>query len=82
MVQTINNPDGTVSIIQVDPSAVVAIQDGSGQTQVRTLSSLRVRHYSTLFHMIINLIISSTLEFGYTISRNWKRCKSRSTNIG
>ncbi|KAI2810726.1 GTPase regulator Nrf1 [Blomia tropicalis] len=41
MVQTINNPDGTVSIIQVDPSAVVAIQDGSGQTQVRTLSSLR-----------------------------------------
>ncbi|KAJ6223821.1 hypothetical protein RDWZM_002366 [Blomia tropicalis] len=33
MVQTINNPDGTVSIIQVDPSAVVAIQDGSGQTQ-------------------------------------------------
>ena len=41
MVQTINNPDGTVSIIQMDPSAVVAISDGT-QTQMRTLSSLRV----------------------------------------
>jgi len=44
MVQTINNPDGTVSIIQMDPSAVVAISDASGQTQVRTLSSLRFQN--------------------------------------
>lgn len=40
MVQTINNPDGTMSIIQVDPSAVVAIADGS--QAVRTISALRV----------------------------------------
>lgn len=36
-----NNPDGTVSIIQVDPSTVVQLADGSGQT-VRALSALRV----------------------------------------
>lgn len=41
MVQTINNPDGTVSIIQMDPSAVVSLPDGT-QAQVRTLGSLRV----------------------------------------
>lgn len=40
MVQTINNPDGTLSIIQVDPQAVVAISDG--QNQMSTLRTLRV----------------------------------------
>lgn len=40
MVQTINNPDGTVSIIQMDPATVVAISDGNGG--VRTLGQLRV----------------------------------------
>lgn len=39
MVQTINNPDGTLSIIQVDPQAVVAISDG--QNQMSTLRTLR-----------------------------------------
>ncbi|OTF80002.1 DNA-binding protein erect wing-like protein, partial [Euroglyphus maynei] len=39
MVQTINNPDGTVSLIQVDPATVVAISDGNGG--VRTLGQLR-----------------------------------------
>lgn len=40
MVQTINNPDGTVSIIQVDPnSAVVTLPDGT-QAQLRTVSAV------------------------------------------
>lgn len=42
MVQTINNPDGTVSIIHMDPnSAVVTLPDGT-QAQVRAVSALRV----------------------------------------
>lgn len=41
LVQTINNPDGSVSIIQMDPTTVVAISDGNGN--VRTLNSLRVK---------------------------------------
>ncbi|KAI7692713.1 DNA-binding protein P3A2 [Sarcoptes scabiei] len=39
MVQAINSADGSVSIIQMDPTTVVAISDGNGG--VRTLSSLR-----------------------------------------
>lgn len=39
MVQTINNPDGTVSIIHVDPgSALLTLPDGT-QAQVRTVSA-------------------------------------------
>lgn len=43
MVQAINNPDGTVSIIQMDPNshAVVTLPDGT-QAQVRALSAVRV----------------------------------------
>lgn len=40
MVQTINNPDGTVSIIHVDPgSALLTLPDGT-QAQVRTVSTM------------------------------------------
>ncbi|CAN7937228.1 unnamed protein product [Ixodes hexagonus] len=40
MVQTINNPDGTVSIIHVDPgSALLTLPDGT-QAQVRTVSAV------------------------------------------
>lgn len=40
MVQTINNPDGTVSIIHVDPgSALLTLPDGT-QAQVRTVSAM------------------------------------------
>lgn len=43
MVQTINNPDGTVSIIHMDPnSAVVTLPDGT-QAQVRAVSALRIQ---------------------------------------
>ena len=43
MVQTINNPDGTVSIIQIDTgtpgnSAVVTLADGTQATVVHTVS--------------------------------------------
>ncbi|KAM7295517.1 DNA-binding protein P3A2 isoform X1 [Ixodes scapularis] len=39
MVQTINNPDGTVSIIHVDPgSALLTLPDGT-QAQVRTINA-------------------------------------------
>ena len=43
MVQAINNPDGTVSIIGIDPSShgLVTLADGT-QAQVRTLSAVRV----------------------------------------
>lgn len=44
MMQAINNPDGTVSIIQMDPNshALVTLPDGS-QAQVRAVSAVRVR---------------------------------------
>lgn len=43
MVQAINNPDGTVSLIQMDPNstAVVTLPDGT-QAQVRAVSAVRV----------------------------------------
>ena len=44
MVQAINNPDGTVSIIQMDPNtthAMITLPDGS-QAQVRALQTVRV----------------------------------------
>ena len=43
MMQAINNPDGTVSIVQIDPNshALVTLPDGS-QAQVRAISSVRV----------------------------------------
>jgi nuclear respiratory factor 1 len=43
MVQAINNPDGTVSIIQMDPNshALVTLPDGT-QAQVRAVSAVRV----------------------------------------
>lgn len=44
MVQTINNPDGTLSIIQMDPQAVVAI-NSDGQAQMSTLRTLRVSFF-------------------------------------
>ena len=46
MVQAINNPDGTVSIIGIDPSShgLVTLPDGT-QAQVRTLSAVRVGTY-------------------------------------
>lgn len=44
MLQTINNPDGTVSIIHMDPnSAVVTLPDGT-QAQVRAVSALRIQN--------------------------------------
>lgn len=40
MVQTISNPDGTVSLIQVDPTnTVVTLPDGT-QAQLRTVSAV------------------------------------------
>lgn len=50
MVQAINNPDGTVSIIGIDPNShgLVTLSDGT-QAQVRTLSAVRVSiHVCTL----------------------------------
>lgn len=43
MVQAISNPDGTVSIIQMDPNShgLVTLPDGS-QAQVRAVSAVRV----------------------------------------
>ena len=60
MVQTINNPDGTVSIIHMDPnSAVVTLPDGT-QAQVRAVSALRVfNKYNFAFKFFINQIIFS-----------------------
>lgn len=49
MVQAINNPDGTVSIIQMDPNshAVVTLPDGT-QAQVRAVSAVRVSYFVPL----------------------------------
>ena len=40
MMQTINNPDGTVSIIQIDPgpNSIVTLPDGSQATVVHAVS--------------------------------------------
>lgn len=47
MVQTISNPDGTVSLIQVDPTnTVVTLPDGT-QAQLRAVSAV-----SDLFHVL------------------------------
>ncbi|UYV81773.1 NRF1 [Cordylochernes scorpioides] len=47
MVQTINNPDGTVSIIHVDPnSTVVTLPDGT-QAQVRAVSAIQATDGTT-----------------------------------
>lgn len=50
MVQAINNPDGTVSIIGIDPNShgLVTLSDGT-QAQVRTLSAVRVSMQSCAF---------------------------------
>lgn len=42
MVQTINNPDGTVSIIQIDtgPNSVVTLPDGTQATVVHSMTAL------------------------------------------
>lgn len=42
MVQTINNPDGSVSIIQIDtgPNSVVTLADGSQATVVHSLTAV------------------------------------------
>ena len=47
MVQTINNPDGTVSLIQIDtsPQSVVTLPDGTQATVVHAVS-LHVYMYS------------------------------------
>jgi hypothetical protein len=55
MLQTISNPDGTVSIIHMDPnSAVVTLPDGT-QAQVRAVSALRVS-------LILSLLIGFELN--------------------
>ena len=43
MMQTINNPDGTVSIIQIDsgPNSVVTLPDGSQATVVHAVCSIK-----------------------------------------
>ncbi|XP_074600350.1 DNA-binding protein P3A2-like isoform X1 [Brevipalpus obovatus] len=48
MVQAINNPDGTVSLIQMDPnsSALVTLPDGT-QAQVRAVSAVRIQGSGT-----------------------------------
>ena len=40
MLQTINNHDGTISVIQIDttPNQVVTLQDGTQATVVHTVS--------------------------------------------
>ena len=42
MVQTINNPDGTVSIIQIDtgPNSVVTLPDGTQATVVHSMTAV------------------------------------------
>ncbi|KAH3816134.1 DNA-binding protein P3A2-like isoform X2 [Dreissena polymorpha] len=42
MIQTINNPDGTVSIIQIDtgPNSVVTLPDGSQATVVHSMTAM------------------------------------------
>lgn len=42
MVQTINNPDGTVSIIQIDtgPNSLVTLADGSQATVVHSMTAV------------------------------------------
>lgn len=57
MVQTINNPDGTLSIIQMDPQAVVAI-NSDGQAQMSTLRTLRVSFFICLTLIYTNVFIS------------------------
>lgn len=49
MVQAINNPDGTVSLIQMDPNntTLVTLPDGT-QAQVRAVSAVRVCLYCLL----------------------------------
>ena len=44
MVQTINNPDGTVSIIQIDtgPNSVVTLPDGTQATVVHSMTAVSV----------------------------------------
>jgi nuclear respiratory factor 1 len=43
MVQTINNPDGTVSIIQIDaaPQSIVTLPDGTQATVVQCVSMIQ-----------------------------------------
>ena len=49
MMQTINNPDGTVSIIQIDggPNSVVTLADGSQATVVHAVSCNKLRHHAS-----------------------------------
>ena len=44
MVQTINNPDGTVSIIQIDtgPNSVVTLPDGTQATVVHSMTAVSI----------------------------------------
>lgn len=53
MVQAINNPDGTVSLIQMDPnsSALVTLPDGT-QAQVRAVSAVRVGSVGEIYELV------------------------------
>lgn len=76
MVQTINNPDGTVSIIQIDaaPQSIVTLPDGTQATVVQCVSSYRLQiielhstylsvHCSVYHHY--NLITFSIFNFKF-----------------
>ena len=61
MVQTINNPDGTVSIIQIDtgPNNVVTLSDGSQATVIHSVASvsyLKFIKFSTAFWFCFNIV--------------------------
>ncbi|XP_022257349.1 nuclear respiratory factor 1-like [Limulus polyphemus] len=66
MVQTINNPDGTVSIIQVEPgSAVVTLPDGT-QAQVRAVSAIQGTQadISHNVHTLAEVAVASQQDVG------------------
>ncbi|XP_076328649.1 nuclear respiratory factor 1-like isoform X2 [Tachypleus tridentatus] len=66
MVQTINNPDGTVSIIQVEPgSAVVTLPDGT-QAQVRAVSAIQGSQadVSHNVHTLAEVAVASQQDIG------------------
>lgn len=72
MMQTINNPDGSVSIIQIDPgpSQVVTLPDGTQATVVHAVSSLSKCRLGNDDQVVIFLVLTSVLSISirqYTV---------------
>jgi len=57
MVQTINNPDGTVSIIQIDtgPNNVVTLSDGSQATVIHSVASVSYLKFIKVLYCLLVL---------------------------